>query len=161
MPGVLHRVRYLIVEAMYEAETSDHDPVAVYDRRISDSGAAAPDDGGEPASEGPAIAVGPAGWGRGILRRVWAQREELDAIIGAAATRYPVETLPVIDRNILRLAIWELRDDASARAPAVINEAVELAHRYGGERSPAFVHGVLGTVSRTLRPAEANEPTRD
>jgi N utilization substance protein B len=149
MAAVLQRVRYLVLEAMYEAEASGHDPVEVFDRRIEESGDEEAED---------AVRHGPAGWGRGILRRVWASREEVDRLIALAAPRYPVETLPVIDRNILRLAIWELRDESSAPVAAVINEAVELARRYGGERSPAFVHGVLGTVSRTLHPADMDGP---
>ncbi len=140
------RARFLVVEALYEAETSSHDPEAVYNRRVE-----------EVAEEDPELSgPGPSGFGRGVLRGVLRKREELDGYIGDAATKYAVDTLPVVDRNILRLAIWELLSDNSAPVAAVVNEAVELAHRYGGESSPAFVNGVLRTVSKRIR-AESPE----
>ena len=58
--------------------------------------------------------------------------------------------MAVVDRNILRLAIWELLTDDAAPVGAVVNEAVELAHRYGGESSPGFVNGVLRTISQRV-----------
>ena len=135
------RARFLVVEALYEAETSSHDPEAVYNRRVE-----------EVAEEDAELAgPGPSGFGRGVLRGVLRKQEELDAFIGEAAPKYAVDTLPVVDRNILRLAIWELLSDNSAPVAAVVNEAVELAHRYGGESSPAFVNGVLRTVSKRIR----------
>jgi N utilization substance protein B len=140
------RARFLVVEALYEAETSSHDPESVYNRRVE-----------EVAEEDPELSgPGPSGFGRGVLRGVLRKREELDGYIGDAATKYAVDTLPVVDRNILRLAIWELLSDNSAPVAAVVNEAVELAHRYGGESSPAFVNGVLRTVSKRIR-AESPE----
>ena len=82
------------------------------------------------------------------------------AIASPAATQYPVDTLAVVDRNILRLAIWELLSDNSAPVAAVVNEAVELARRYGGESSPSFVNGVLRTVSQRISASrEADEAT--
>ena len=78
-----------------------------------------------------------------------------DAEIRDAATQYPLSTMAVVDRNILRLAIWELLTDDSAPVAAVVNEAVELAHRYGGDSSPRFINGVLRTVSERIRSARA------
>jgi N utilization substance protein B len=69
-----------------------------------------------------------------------------------------VDTLAIVDRNILRLAIWELLTDNSAPVAAVVNEAVELAHRYGGDSSPAFVNGVLRTISQRITAATAAIP---
>jgi N utilization substance protein B len=152
--SVLRRARFLVLEALYESETSRHDPEEAYNRRIRDV-----------ADEDPEVAEpGPSGFGRGVLRGVLRRREELDRLIGEAATQYPVANMAVVDRNILRLAIWELLSDNSAPVAAVVNEAVELAHRYGGESSPAFVNGVLRTVSARIRaagtamnpPSEAN-----
>lgn len=141
------RARFLVIEALYEGETSSHDPETVYNRRIS-----------EVAGEDPEVAApGPTGFGRGVLRGILRMRPELDEYIAEAAPKYAVDTLPVVDRNILRLAIWELLSDNSAPVAAVVNEAVELAHRYGGETSPAFVNGVLRTISKRVR-AERPEP---
>jgi len=141
--SVLRRARFLVLEALYESETSSHDPEETYNRRIQDE-----------AGEDPEVAApGPSGFGRGVLRGVLRRREELDLLIGEAATQYPVANMAVVDRNILRLAIWELLSDNSAPVAAVVNEAVELAHRYGGESSPAFVNGVLRTLSARIRAA--------
>jgi N utilization substance protein B len=139
--SVMRRVRFLVVEALYEADNTEHDAEAVYERRLRDA-----------AEEDPGLlASGPSGLGRGAVRGVWRMRPELDAHIQDAAGKYPVDTMAVVDRNILRLAIWELVTDNSAPVAAVVNEAVELAHRYGGESSPAFVNGVLRTISQRLR----------
>ena len=145
----MRRVRFLIIEALYESETSDHSAEAVFNRRLS-----------EVADEDPEVgAPGPSGYGRGMLRAVLRRKEELDRYIHESATQYPVETLAVVDRNILRLAICELLSTGSAPAGAVVNEAVELAHRYGGDSSPAFINGVLRTLSIRIRPeASAEKP---
>ncbi len=71
---------------------------------------------------------------------------EIDSIIQDAAPEWPVEQLAVIDRNILRLAIYEMIYDDETPPKVVINEAVELAKRYGSKSSRRFVNGVLGTV---------------
>ncbi len=101
---------------------------------------------------------GPKGFGKGMLRGVLRRREEIDKLIGEAATKHPVETLSAIDRNILRLAIWELLSDNSAPVGAVVNEAVELAHRYGSDSTPRFVNGVLRTISTKIG---ASQPKSD
>ena len=73
---------------------------------------------------------------------------ELDGMIEHAAPNWPIYQMPAIDKAILRMAIWELRLNTKDPAPpkAVINEAVELAKRFGGERSGGFINGVLGRV---------------
>jgi transcription antitermination protein NusB len=147
----MRRARYLVLEALYESETSDHEAETAYNRRVQ-----------EVASEDSELAEpGPSGFGRGVLRGVLKRRDELDDHIRSAATQYPVETLAVVDRNILRLAIWELLSDNSAPVAAVVNEAVELAHRYGGESSPGFVNGVLRTVSLNIQVARAADRPPD
>jgi N utilization substance protein B len=139
--SVLRRVRCLALEALYEADTAGHDAERAYERRLR-----------EVAEEDPEVArPGPAGYGRGMVRGVTRMRETIDRYIAAAATHRPLDAMPVIDRNILRLAIWELLADNAAPVGAVVNEAVELAHRYGGEASPGFVNAVLHTVSERIR----------
>lgn len=142
------RIRNLVVESLYEAETSTHDAVIVFERHLEAEAATRP---GLMKDE-------PRDYGRRALQGVLAGKRELDEHIAKAAARFPLDTMAVVDRNILRLAIWELVTDTSAPTGAVINEAVELARRYGGEKSPAFVNGVLRTVAERVRGSETKDP---
>ncbi|MCP6718081.1 MAG: transcription antitermination factor NusB [Patescibacteria group bacterium] len=78
--------------------------------------------------------------------------EEVDNIIKTAAPQWPITQISIVDRNILRLGIYELLyEDKKAVPPKVaINEAIELAKSFGGENSGKFINGVLGTVYKNL-----------
>jgi N utilization substance protein B len=95
-----------------------------------------------------------------IVRGVGANREALDARIAAHARNWRVERMAAVDRNVLRIAAWELVC-TDTPASVVIDEAVDIARDFGSERSPAFVNGVLDAIARELRdergavPAEA------
>ena len=78
----------------------------------------------------------------GVLKH----RQELDEIVHRLAPAWPVGQLAVVDRNILRLALYELRIAASEPPKVIINEAVELAKIYGSETSSRFINGVLGSA---------------
>ena len=83
----------------------------------------------------------------GVLKH----RERLDALIARHAPEWPVDQLALVDRNILRMAIWELTaPDMDTPVRVVINEAVELAKLFGSDSTPRFVNGVLGAIVRTL-----------
>ena len=83
----------------------------------------------------------------GVLRH----QADLDSLIGRYAPEWPVQQLAIVDRNVLRLSIFELTSpDADAPAKVVINEAVELAKTFGSDSSPRFVNGVLATALREL-----------
>ena len=82
------------------------------------------------------------------------RQDELDGRIGQVAQRYPVDTLLVIDRNILRMALYEIEaKDFPSPVRVVIAEAIQLAEAYGSEVSPNFVHGVLGALLAQQEPA--------
>lgn len=78
--------------------------------------------------------------------------DELDKIIEASAPDWPIVKLPLVDRNVLRVGLYELlfADHKEVPPRVAINEAIELAKGYGGENSGKFVNGVLGTVYREL-----------
>jgi N utilization substance protein B len=80
---------------------------------------------------------------------VVARREEIDEAFGRATSNWRIERLALVDRNILRLGVFELMSGAVPPKVA-IDEALYLAHRFGGVQSAAFVNGVLDTVARTL-----------
>lgn len=82
--------------------------------------------------------------------------KEIDEIIKKAAPQWPINQISIVDRNILRLGIYELLyEDKKAVPPKVaINEAIELAKSFGGENSGRFVNGVLGTVFKLISSKE-------
>src|SRR3989344_7164145 len=77
---------------------------------------------------------------------------ELDKIITASAPQWPIDQISIVDRNVLRLGLYELiYGDKEAVPPKVaINEAIELAKSFGGENSGKFINGVLGTVYKEI-----------
>lgn len=83
-----------------------------------------------------------------LVEGVAASRAELDARIAAHSANWRVERMAVVDRNVLRLAAFELLHTDTA-PQVVIDEAVELCHRFAGERSPGFVNGVLDALARS------------
>jgi N utilization substance protein B len=80
-----------------------------------------------------------------------AQATDIDAMIGRHSEHWRLERMPAVDRNILRLAIYEMRNLATPSA-VVIDQALELGRRFSNEESLAFLNGVLDAVSRELRP---------
>ncbi len=80
-----------------------------------------------------------------LVRGVAAELTAIDAAIGKASTHWRLERMPRVDRNILRIAAWELRRDVGRAV--VIDEAVELAKRFGNEGSGSFVNGVLTKIA--------------
>ena len=87
---------------------------------------------------------------RHLAEEVIAQRDDLDIEIQRYAQSWPVEQLSPVDRNILRIAIYEVKRGKGVPLQVAINEAVELAKRFGGESSPRFVNGVLGAVAESM-----------
>ncbi|MGZ4431969.1 MAG: transcription antitermination factor NusB [Gaiellales bacterium] len=79
---------------------------------------------------------------------VWAARGELDAAIDEAADGWTADRMAVLERNILRLAVWELRG-GEVPAAVAIDEAVSLAKRYASPEAGALVNGILGRIART------------
>lgn len=93
-----------------------------------------------------------------LMLNVLSKKPELDKIITKAAPDWPLEKISVIDRNVLRMGLYELlfADREEVPAKVAINEAIELAKAFGGENSGKFVNGVLGSVYKEL-----GEPGKD
>jgi len=93
-----------------------------------------------------------------IISGVEKKRKQIDDIISKAAPEWPIERISVIDRNVLRIGLFELlfSDRKEVPAKVAINEAIELAKTYGGDASGKFVNGVLGSVYKEL-----GEPGKD
>jgi N utilization substance protein B len=85
---------------------------------------------------------------RGEAEGAWEQREELDQAIDAAAQGWTTESMAVLERNILRLGVHEMRR-GEVPAAVAIDEAVSLAKRYASPEAATFVNGILGKIART------------
>jgi N utilization substance protein B len=131
MVGKRRKVRMLAVQALYEADSAGHEAEKVLDRSLSE----------EELSEDN------ANFARDLVKGVVQNKEKIDENIRRFAPAWPVAQIPVIDRNILRLAIFEILLDNKVPVKVAINEAVELAKLFGSDSSPKFVNGVLGSVS--------------
>lgn len=89
----------------------------------------------------------PDEYGRQLAIGVEESLEQIDALIGDTSEHWSVGRMPLVDRNILRIATFELLHVPEVPASVAINEAVELAKVFGGEDSSKFVNGVLGRIA--------------
>ena len=87
-----------------------------------------------------------------LVGGVGAQLDRIDGLIGRFAIDWTLDRMPALDRNVLRLAVYELLERPDVPLGAVISEAVELAKRYSTEESSRFVNGVLSAVAAEVRP---------
>jgi len=97
-----------------------------------------------------------------LIKGILEHKKEIDAIIEKAAPEWPLEQIAIVDRNILRIGLYELlyADPNEVPPKVAINEAIELAKNFGGPNSGKFINGVLGTVYKQIserKPAEKNE----
>ena len=87
---------------------------------------------------------------RNLVSGVLAHREEIDKIIETFAPSWPVHQIATVDRNILRVAIYEIRFGGQTPPKVAVNEAVEIAKIFGADGAPKFVNGVLGSVMKEI-----------
>jgi len=129
--GVRRKARAIALQVLYEVDSVRHDVEKVLPRLLEESG----------------LSEENAAFARGLVSGVLQNKEKIDQHIKSFAPLWPVEQIPIVDRNILRLAIFEILLDNSVPVKVAINEAVELAKLFGSDSSPRFVNGVLGSVS--------------
>lgn len=133
-PQRQRKAREGALQVLYEVDLVGHDLTDVRERQFDQMG----------------LSDGAREFAGRLVDGVRASRETLDAAIGDLAPTWPVGQLPRVDINVLRLALYELLANADVPTGAIINEAVELAKRYGSENSGKFVNGVLGTVATRI-----------
>ncbi len=85
-----------------------------------------------------------------LVDGVLGRRREIDEIITHFAPDWPIDTITIVDRNILRLGVYELKFSQTVPSKVAINEAIELAKGFGGEASGRFVNGVLGAIYKDM-----------
>jgi transcription antitermination protein NusB len=125
------RARSVALQALYEIDVTGHLPGIVLDERLSDSEL-------EPSL---------AEFVRQIVVGVYPMFETLDRFIAEHAPEWPMDQVAAVDRNILRMALWEFGVYGQTPIKVAINEAVELAKVYGSDSTPRFVNGVLGSLA--------------
>ena len=125
------RARRLTLETLYEYDVANHDPIEVLTRRLEDQ---------------PLESTG-IKFATKLLKGVQSYQDKMDQLITRFAPEWPLEQMAVIDRNILRMAIFEFLIDQETPVKVAINEAVELAKIYGSDSAPRFVNGVLGSLA--------------
>ena len=128
---VRRRARILALQALYEIDTTEHPPGAVFDQRLGED--PLPEDG--------------AGFARELITGVLQHKTNLDQMIQEYAPEWPVDQMAVVDRNVLRIAIYEFHISKLTPVKVAINEAVELAKLFGSDSAPRFINGVLGAVA--------------
>lgn len=125
------RARGTALQALYELDLTGHPTGAVIQSRLRDA---------ELTDELEEFV-------RKIVLGVWPLAARLDRIIAEHAPEWPFDQVAVIDRNILRIALWEMAGQEDIPLKVAINEAVELAKTYGSDSAPRFVNGVLGSLA--------------
>ena len=131
MTSVRRKARIAALQALYEFDCAGHDPVSSVMRLAQEK-------------QLPEEAVA---FARDMTAGIIEHQAELDMSIRKFAPSFPIEQLALIDKNILRLAIFEILISENIPNKVAINEAVELAKAFGSRNSPKFVNGVLGSVN--------------
>ncbi|MBI2845542.1 MAG: transcription antitermination factor NusB [Chloroflexi bacterium] len=127
---IRHRARGIALKTLYEVDLARHPAESVLTRHLAE------DPLPEEAAE----------YARLLVNGVLDNQEHLDEIIASIAPDWPTSQLAAIDRNILRLAIFELQMLPATPPKVTVNEAVELAKEFGSDGSRRFVNGALGTL---------------
>jgi N utilization substance protein B len=130
------KARTVALQALYEIDCTTHAPESVIEERLLEQ--PLPDELND--------------FARRLVLGVLRTAPALDSLIQKHAPEWPLDQMALIDRNILRMAIWEFAADRQTPIKVAINEAVELAKLYGSDSAPRFVNGVLGALA--LRQAE-------
>lgn len=125
------RARGVALQALYEIDVAGHAPIIVIQERLAET------------DLDPELAE----FALNIVKGVWPMVETLDGFIAEHAPEWPLDQVAIVDRNIIRIALWEFAVDGTTPIKVAINEAVELAKIYGSDSAPRFVNGVLGSLS--------------
>ena len=125
------RARSLALQVLYEVDIANHPPGEIFKLRLEET----------PLSDDLAE------FARLIVFGVLPVTDTLDHLISKYAPEWPLDQIAAIDRNILRIALWEFAVSKETPLKVAINEAVELAKLYGSDSAPRFVNGVLGALA--------------
>jgi len=125
------RARALALQVLYEVDMAGHQAAEVFRSRLEET----------------PLADELAEFARQIIFGVLPITHELDQLIAKYAPEWPLDQIAAIDRNLLRMALWEFAVYHETPIKVAINEAVELAKHYGSDSAPRFINGVLGSLA--------------
>jgi N utilization substance protein B len=125
------RARSAALQALYEIDIAGHPLGIVLEERIVEA----------------ELEDSLAEFARQIVTGVVPLAEQLDHFIAQHAPEWPLDQIAIIDRNILRIALWEIAVSDETPIKVAINEAIELSKTYGSDSTPRFVNGVLGSLA--------------
>jgi transcription antitermination protein NusB len=125
------KARSLALQVLYEIDMTGHLPGSVFEERLAEL----------------PLEASLAEFSRQIIFGVLGLIEPLDRFIAQHAPEWPLDQVAIIDRNILRMAVWEFGVQGLTPIKVAINEAIELAKFYGSDSAPRFVNGVLGALA--------------
>lgn len=128
------RARRVTLEALYEYDLAGHSPAEALQNRLVET----------------PMASAATEFALHLIHGVIEHQPAMDRLIARYAPEWPLEQMAVIDRNILRIAIYEFLVSDETPVKVAINEAVELAKIYGADSSPRFINGVLGTLAEQM-----------
>lgn len=130
--GTRRQARVIALQTLFEADSVGHPAEETLERHLEEN----------PVGEQI------ASYARRLVQGVLQHQPEIDRLIAQTAPTWPLTQMPKIDKNVLRIAIFEvLLDNRAVPVKVAINEAVELAKLYGSDSSGRFVNGVLGTIA--------------
>ena len=139
---IRRQARMVALQTLYEYDTAHHDVAEVLQRHADDQ------------KLSPRVVA----YADELVRGVLTYLDRIDEAIQDAAHEWPLAQMSRIDKNVLRLAIYEILYNNAVPAKAAINEAVELAKRFGSDASSRFVNGVLGTIFLRFQGEPASVP---
>lgn len=125
------KARSIALQVLYECDLTDHQPGLVLQERILDD----------------ELDAALVDFAQQIISGIYPISAILDQFISEHAPEWPMDQVAVIDRNILRIALWEFAVEGCTPIKVAINEAIELAKMYGADSTPRFVNGVLGSLA--------------
>lgn len=125
------KARAVALQALYETDCTTHPAELVIEQRLEEQPLTAELDD----------------FARRLVAGVLSRAGLVDELIHKHAPEWPLDQMAIIDRNILRMAIWEFAVDRQTPLKVAINEAVELAKLYGSDSAPRFINGVLGALA--------------
>jgi N utilization substance protein B len=149
-----HQARTLALQVLFEIELTGHDV-----RDALAHAFAGPDDPEEDAgAAGSAVPPEVQAYAERLVHGALLHLYRIDPLLTEAAPNFAGEQTPTVDRNVLRLATYELMYQPETPPKVAVNEAVELAKHFGGENSGRFVNGVLRTIARRVQEGAGSEP---